>query len=388
MNASPLKAFGFLLFCFCGQFAVQLNAQQATTEVPLTILEAGPVHEAFGSAFQFDAAISERITLAPPPPIIEDSSAVPFDESDEAVWISGYWHFAADQETYIWIPGVWRYPPADSVWVYGNYVDVTGGVIRVPGYWRSAAFEDQDVPLYKQPPANVQRVPAASMLARGSFWVPGIWLPAENNKFGWREGFAAQKIPRRTFQPDYYIATPDGYIYVPPYWDHELTDRGQPFAAIAFPTLTDPQALAYSMRLNSEAMVPLEMTALESDPFGEIRYDTRLSKSKKAPPSSRNPDAEQTPLTAVDFAWTSQNSATISGVVAKGSLHPKGIEVRLLGSGIKPVVTDSQGRFTFKNVPYGAYYIRASGPVQNFIRRAAIQIDVEKSNVDLNLELK
>jgi hypothetical protein len=87
------------------------------------------------------------------------------------------------------------------------------------------------------------------------------------------------------------------------------------------------------------------------DPFGGPRFGSEL-RQRSANRGSRGP---------------------ISGYVTRGKFRPAGVTVTLKGATESSQKTDSQGAFVFPNVPAGTYVLRASGAVQNTMRRGELR---------------
>lgn len=68
----------------------------------------------------------------PPAPVREDRPAPP---GQNAVWVSGYWHWTGMR--YAWIPGHWDAPPPGSTWAAPVYSLRDGKYIYETGGWRA-----------------------------------------------------------------------------------------------------------------------------------------------------------------------------------------------------------------------------------------------------------
>src|SRR5436853_312690 len=89
------------------------------------VVAKGPVHEAFATTAEPNAAPNPVVAKQPPDPIEE----LPPDqkpEGDNVQWIPGYWHWDDESSQFMWISGFWREPPPGRVWVPGSWREVQG----------------------------------------------------------------------------------------------------------------------------------------------------------------------------------------------------------------------------------------------------------------------
>ena len=73
-------------------------------------------------------------SIANRPPDLVEETVTP-KPSDDAFWISGFWHYDLRSRSYKWLLGAWE--TLDPSWVYvpAHYVWRDGGDILVPAYW-------------------------------------------------------------------------------------------------------------------------------------------------------------------------------------------------------------------------------------------------------------
>jgi hypothetical protein len=203
-----------------------------------TVLDKGPIHEAFAQPNQRKPEAAPIITKQPPPNVNEQ----PPDQKpqgENVQWILGYWSWDPDKNDYIWVSGFWRNPPSGRHWVPGYWSQAEGGWQWVSGFWM--ANDQQDLQHVPQPPASVDSGPSVPAPDDSSIYIPGSWVYRDDG-YLWRPGFWSAGHDDWAWTPASYRWTPAGYTYIDGYWDYPFGDRGLLFAPVAFtaPLWTNP----------------------------------------------------------------------------------------------------------------------------------------------------
>ncbi|MGE0757029.1 MAG: carboxypeptidase-like regulatory domain-containing protein [Pirellulaceae bacterium] len=366
-------------------WSLQLAAQEPAPigqAAYFQVLMSANVHEAWATATRHDNAPPLPAPKVPPARLVEVPPAIDAQLEKRAVWIPGYWEWEPARESFVWTTGVWRFPPPGRRWRPGQWARTADGFVRVSGQWVPGDAEKQT--FVSTPPAYQGRFPLADSLAANEVWVPGCWVPAPDaeQKFAWRQGFVAQRMANWEWVPAHYTWTPDGWAFVEGYWDYPQPARGQAFASLH---LTDPAYDADKVRIDTFAPIPAD--AIQEQAGGEFAYSVEgfpeTFTMVSMPGEAELPEGPM----IVEREFPTPPTAVIRGVVRRGALTPDGIEVQLMGHPVT-ATTDDQGRFQFTGVPYGMYYIRAAGPVQNHVKRAYNRISVAEPVVEAELELR
>jgi hypothetical protein len=202
----------------------------------VTLVDKGPIHEAFAQPGAETRGKDMTAPKAPPEPINE----VPPDikpEGTNVKWIPGYWQWDANKNDFIWVSGFYRNVPPNREWQAGKWIEKDGKNIYVPGYWRPTKTVPStplvDVP---EPPKSIENGPSTPSDNPDAMWVPGGW-EYRNSQFVWRAGYWAAPYLQMMWQPSQYVYNGSEYNYVPGYWDYPLEQRG----LLTAPVYIDPQ---------------------------------------------------------------------------------------------------------------------------------------------------
>lgn len=183
-----------------------------------------PIHEAFVIRAT-DPLPQEVVATQPPAPIAESR---PPQANPLAIWIPGYWMWIRERQNYEWVCGVWRVPPADHVWSTGYWKGVTGGWTWVKGAWMPDPAKTQAAWVYSQkPPPAPQNEVTGNPPGNDYFWLPGYWdYVAAKNDYQWLGGSWQKFNPNLILEAARWLWRPEGYLFVPTYWDWKLEARG------------------------------------------------------------------------------------------------------------------------------------------------------------------
>lgn len=214
--------------------APQVGQQSAMTNSEsgedLSILESGPVHEAFAEAITLDAQPDVIVPEQPPEPIPELPPETR-PEGENVIWIPGYWAWIEEDEDFIWVSGVWRAVPPDQQWIPGYWSEESGGYRWTHGFWESSDAEE--LMYLPAPPESLEAGPTSPSPGDDYFYIPGCWRWNDGN-YAWRPGFWHQGYNDWVWVPSHYQYTPRGYVYLNGYWDYPLQRRGSLFAPVRF----------------------------------------------------------------------------------------------------------------------------------------------------------
>jgi hypothetical protein len=352
-----------------------------TGSASLVVLPKGKVHEAFVSPENYCNDPPHSAPKAPPGELAEVRPEISADLATKAIWIPGYWTFDGTADNFIWTSGVWRFPPPGFRWNPGKWERTENGFVRVSGQW---VPKDLEKVIYVQSPPRYQGpFLLPSSLPKDQFWVPGAWV-AKGDKFEWRAGFVSRRIEKWVWVPAQYTWAPEGWFFVDGHWDYPLASRGQSFASLK-PTTERYDAA----KTRVDKFVPIPTSAIKESDTGEFVYDVKVIEQDSQLASLEFVDAEVPVLPIyTETVLPERPVAVVRGTAYRGSLTPANIDVELIGHKDVVVKTDAQGRFEFADVPFGIYYIRAAGPVQNYVRKAYGRVEVSKPVADLKIELQ
>ena len=342
-----------------------------------SVLTTGPVHEALVGTGTVHGAEGDELKAPKPAPtpLPERPSARP---SADAVWVDGYWHWSTRERDFIWLPGFWRYAPRGVEWQPGQWRGGLSGSIWRPGAWLVAGR--QPVVVRSAPPPDRGREATRGMIGDDAFWVRGHWTIDAAGEYAWREGYIARPRAGLSWQPARWVSLPGGHALLDGFWDLQEFDRGTPLAAIRPPR---ESADASPERVGSR---PIDLDSVIRDLDGSWIYTRTLPSAPAPRPMAAGPVVLDPPE-PLGREPLIDGTATIDGTVRKGRLTPARIDVRLLGGPPATARSDDQGRFRFTDVPYGRYRIVADGAVQNTGRRGGVTIDVERANVQVDIEM-
>lgn len=205
-----------LLLCL---IAVRLNA----ADFPIG---ANPqtIHEAFVSRIA-DLTPQEIIAKQPPTSKVETPPKQP---NAQTIWIPGYWSWAKEKQDFVWICGVWRLPPPDHFWLSGFWRFEQGGWTWVRGAWLENKLKElpKDKYIATPPPAS-QNEEVGAPRSTDQFWSAGYWeYDRASTKFKWLSGSWQKFNPKWIFEAAHWIWRPEGYLFVPAYWDWPIETRG------------------------------------------------------------------------------------------------------------------------------------------------------------------
>lgn len=179
------------------------------------------IHEAFilPSSIQ---PIYRSVPVAPPPPL---KQAIPEQKEMQAVWIPGYWAWDSQANVFVWVSGVWRRPPPGHEWISGFWKADVNGWAWLPGFWSAVSLES--LAYVNAPPPEEQEESIAPAPSAKYFWVPGYWRYSWHElTYIWMRGRWESFDPEWMLIPASYVWRPEGYVFVPAYWDWPLEVRG------------------------------------------------------------------------------------------------------------------------------------------------------------------
>lgn len=185
------------------------------------IVDDGTIHEAFVSP------ISELTPLpvlgaTPPAPVADP---IPPQTDPQTIWIPGYWAWNKAVNNFTWVCGVWRKPPAGHVWVPGVWRPLNGGWVWMRGFWSHAPA--QQLSFITAPPPDQLDENPANPASGDLFWVHGYWeYSPVSGQYNWLNGIWQPYDPQLILVPAHYEWRPNGFIFVPAYWDWTIEQRG------------------------------------------------------------------------------------------------------------------------------------------------------------------
>src|SRR5262245_49415741 len=183
-------------------------------------VEDGPIHEAFVPAVTGITAL-EAIAKEPPPPIIEKAPP-PCDP--QAVWIKGYWDYDEDSDDFQWVGGCWRRPPRNHVWIDGFWQPFDQGWVWIRGFWSPVPVHN--LVYISEAPPDPPEEDAPTPPGRDYFWLAGHWGYDHRAGFVQYSGRWMEMDPRFVLVPASFTWRPEGYVFIPAYWDWSLEERG------------------------------------------------------------------------------------------------------------------------------------------------------------------
>lgn len=196
----------------------------------ITVID-GPIHECT-LTFPYGPLPQKAVEKTPPKPIFED---IPFQLETYSVWIHGYWAWNEQKNDYIWITGTWRKPPPEHHWIHGFWKKFEQGWVWISGFWSKPYF-DSITFIENSPPEYVNENPGTPPKEK-SFWMPGYWhYFSDADEYGWVPGNWQDSNPEWVYIPSHYIWQPQGYVFVPGYWDWPLNKLSR----IYYPIIIDP----------------------------------------------------------------------------------------------------------------------------------------------------
>lgn len=211
--------FFLLLFSF-----IELRAYNIQT------IKSGSLHEAFALQ-ECDDIVMRSFAKQPPAPITEE---VPYSESEDFIWIPGYWAWSEERQDYIWVSGVLRRPPLGHKWIAGHWKHYPQGWVWLSGFW--SRIPEGQLQYLSQPPPDPlnEKAPNLSPPLNGYFWVPGYWeWVDEEQDFKWFAGRWEVFSQHVVYMPTHYLWRENGYLLVPGYWDWSIERRGVAFYPVA-----------------------------------------------------------------------------------------------------------------------------------------------------------
>lgn len=217
--------FSGLIICFAGlNFAAPVFAA-APTSPTSPAFNPTPIHEAFATKFT-DIVSFAPISREPPLSRVEMPPPQPYGD---AIWIPGYFAFVQEMGDFEWICGVWRRPPPNHIWVPGYWNRGQDGFSWIRGFW-SREREERLIYISKAPPLTpTENVPTPP--DNNSFWAPGYWnYTSATSSYTWLSGAWTPFDSNWVLAPAHYEKRPEGYIFLPFYWDHPIDKRGTAYS--------------------------------------------------------------------------------------------------------------------------------------------------------------
>ncbi|MCH9624938.1 MAG: hypothetical protein S4CHLAM123_01000 [Chlamydiales bacterium] len=167
---------------------------------------------------------------AEPPPFLREK--VPSQEDSDSIWVAGYWDYSFELNNFVWCSGSWRRPPPGHSWIEGYWTRLDEGWVRVRGFWSKVAVSELTyIPL---PPPNQLNENPSSRPGKKYFWMSGYWK-YEKSKYVWYSGKWEKADADWIYSPARYIWRPNGYVFVPAFWDYPLDERGKAYPCVLVP---------------------------------------------------------------------------------------------------------------------------------------------------------
>ena len=194
------------------------------------VLMSGPIHEAFAEP-NVEADAKALIVAKAPPEAIDEVPPDVHPDGENIEWIPGYWGWDESADDFVWVTGLWRQTPPDRQWVPGYWNQVEDGHQWISGFW--AELNAEEIAYLPAPPQAPEAGPSTPQPGADNFWVPGQWN-YDNTQYQWQAGYWAQHNPDWIWINTAYLATPQGFVCRPGYWDYQLGYRGTIFYPVRF----------------------------------------------------------------------------------------------------------------------------------------------------------
>lgn len=218
--------------------------------------ENGPIHEAFVTRIEGEIVL-EALPQQPPPDINE---TIPPAPDSDVSWIHGYWTWVPSKNDFVWVSGVWRVPPPEKMWNDGSWMKLDDGWVWLHGFWSPPLTEPRTY-LQEAPPEPIEE-DAGIPPGDNYFWNPGYWSYSDNTQeYQWVSGSWEELDFNWVLVPAHYVWRPEGYLFIPAYWDWPIDQRGRAYAPlVAAPEEREEEMMA-SPEEPLDSMMVLESTA-------------------------------------------------------------------------------------------------------------------------------
>ncbi len=210
--------------------AAQESSNATVPNADISVLESGPIHEAFAEPITLDTEPDVVVPQQPPEPVPELPPETR-PEGDHVIWIPGYWSWMEEDEDFVWVSGVWRSVPPGQQWIPGYWSEEANGYRWTHGFWDSQ--ESQELLYLPAPPESLDSGPASPSPGDDYFYIPGCWR-WNDNQYSWRPGFWHPAQNNWVWVPSHYHYSPRGYVFLRGYWDYPLQRRGLLYAPVRF----------------------------------------------------------------------------------------------------------------------------------------------------------
>lgn len=192
-------------------------------------LEHGHVHEAFMNV-ESPITLLTAIPQKPPEPLNE---VIPEQKDGRTVWVPGYWEWSMDLKEFVWCSGSWRVPPPDHQWIAGKWIKADAGWVRTKGFWSTK--KESQLSYIQQSPPDVYDENPGKPQNKDDFWMSGYWQ-WNGSRYIWYSG-KWEKLDRDwIYVPAKYVWREQGYVFVEPFWDWPLDERGTAYACVKVPS--------------------------------------------------------------------------------------------------------------------------------------------------------
>ncbi|CRX38354.1 hypothetical protein [Estrella lausannensis] len=182
-----------------------------------------PVHEGLIGAIG-EGIVPASVRERPPglPRELRPEKGSDFDEN--AIWLSGYWIWDPEKNSYAFVKGIYRVPPPGMKWQPPRWIERGGYWIRLKGYWHPI---DRSLARLQQTPSlcKVEEKPTDSPLSP-CLYAPGFWV--RDLQGGLKRSIPGRWVvleKDRTYTPADFVFDGEGFILVPPYFDLPLEKR-------------------------------------------------------------------------------------------------------------------------------------------------------------------